>query len=165
MCWKLRRLSEAESELQETLRLDPHFTQARYYLADTYLMDLKPGLALPILQNLVRELPNDYRTRADLAKALEKLGRFQEAATELQTAMRLGPTHAEPHYVLGRIYQRLKRLDDSSRELQLAQKLQAEERAHEESLTEAAGTRGDPARGLGLLPPPRQGKKPSPARP
>ena len=155
MCWKLRRFSEAESELLETLRLDSHFTQAKYYLADTYLMDLKPELALAVLKDLVSELPNDYRARVDLAKALEKLGRYEEAAPEFQEAIRLGPTHAEPHYLLGRTYQKLGRLEDYRREMQLAQKVQAEEHAQQESLVQATGARGDPARGLGLVPPPK----------
>jgi tetratricopeptide (TPR) repeat protein len=165
MCWKLRRFSEAESELLETLRLDPHFTQAKYYLADTYLMDLKPELALPVLQDLVREMPKDYRARVDLAKALEKLGRYEEAVPEFEEAIRLGPTHAEPHYLLGRTYQKQNRMDDFRRELQLAQKVQAQERAQEESLVKAAGAHGDPARGLGLVPPPKQEQRSPPAQP
>jgi len=164
MCWKLRRFSEAESELQENLRLDPHFTQARYYLADTYLMDLKPELALPILRNLVREFPEDYRARVDFAKAAEKLSRYQDAVPQFQEAIRLGPTHADPRYLLGRTYQKLKRMDDSRRELELAQKVQAEERTQVESLIKGTGARGDPARGLGLAPPPKQ-EESSPAQP
>ncbi len=56
-----------EAELPETLRLDPGFVQTKYYLADSYLADLKPGLALPILRQLVRAWPRDYRPRVDLA--------------------------------------------------------------------------------------------------
>lgn len=152
MCWKLRRYDEAESELQQALRLDPQFTQAKYYLADSYLTDLKPELALPILQGLVRELPKDYRCRLDLAKALGKLGRYQEAIPQFQEAIRLDSTRGEPHYLLGQTYQKLKRMDDFRRELALAQKAQSEKRAEQESLVGASGTRGDPARGLGLVP-------------
>jgi hypothetical protein len=47
-------------------------------------------------------------------------------------------------------------MDDFRRELQLAQKAHAEERAQEESLVKAAGVRGDPARALGLAPLPAQ---------
>jgi tetratricopeptide (TPR) repeat protein len=164
MCWKLRHYDEAESELKETLRLDPHFPQAKYYLADTCLMDLKPELALPILQDLAREWPKDYRTRVDLAKALEKLGRYQEAVPQFQVAIRLNPTHAEPHYLLARTYQKLKRMDDFRRELELAQKVQAETRVEQDSLMGASGARGDPSRGLGLIPPPQE-KAPAPPRP
>jgi tetratricopeptide (TPR) repeat protein len=164
MCWKLRHFDAAEGELKEALRLDPHFPQAKYYLADTYLMDLKPELALPILQGLAGEWPKDYRTRVDWAKALEKLARYPEAVAQFQEAIRLDPTHAEPHYLLGRTYQKLKRMDDSRRELELAQKVQAERRAEQDSLVGASGAHGDPARGLGLIPPPLE-KTPAPTRP
>ncbi len=164
MCWKLRHYDEAETELQEALRLDPHFTQAKYYLADSYLTGLKPEAALPILQELVVELPKDYRSRVDLAKALEKLGRYEEAVPQFQEAVRLDPTRAEPHYLLGQTYQKLKRMDDFRRELALAQKVQSEKRAEEESLVGASGAHGDPGQGLGLVPPP-PGKAPSPTRP
>jgi len=164
MCWKLRHFDEAESELKETLRLDPHFPQAKYYLADTYLMDLKPELALPILQDLARVWSKDYRTRVDWAKALEKLARYREAVAQFQEAIRLDPTHAEPHYLLARTYQKLKRMDDSRRELELAEKVRAETRAEQDSLVGASGARGDPARGLGLIPPPQE-KPSAPPRP
>ena len=37
-------------------------------------------------------------------------------------------------------------------ELALAQQVQSEKRAEQESLVGASGARGDPARGLGLIP-------------
>jgi len=161
MCWKLRHFDEAESELEETLKLDPHFTQAKFYLADTYLMDLKPDGALPILEGLAEEEPKDYRTRVDLAKALEKLGRYEQAISEFLEAIRLDPSHSEPHYLLARAYQKLNRIADFQRELQVAQKMQAERRAGVENLLRASGTRGDPGRSLGLVPPPKE-EQPSP---
>lgn len=135
--------------------------QPKYYLADTYLADLKRQLALPILQDLVRDWPKDYRSQVDLAKALETLGRYEEAVPQFQEAIRLDPTHAEPHYLLGRTYQKLKWMDDSRRELELALKVQSEKRVEQESLVGASGVRGDPARGLGLVPLPLQ-EKPQP---
>jgi len=156
MCWKLHHYDEAVSELRETLRLDPRFKEAKYYLADTYLAESQPQLALPILEDLVRNSPQDYRARLDLAKALGKLGRYQEAVPQFQEAMHLDPARPEPHYLLGRIYENLKRPDDSRRELELAQKLQTQKRAEQETLTRAVGARGDPTRGLGLVPPPTQ---------
>jgi len=100
----------------------------------------------------------------DLAKALEKLGRYEEAVPQFQEAIRLDPTHAEPHYLLAQTYQKLKRMDDFRRELGLAQQVQSEKRAEQESLVGASGARGDPGRGLGLVPAP-QGKEPSPTQP
>ena len=47
---------------------------------------MKVPLALRLLQGLVRELPKDYRARVGLAKALEKLGRYEQAIPEFQEA-------------------------------------------------------------------------------
>ncbi len=156
MSWKLHRYDDAVSELRETLRLDPRFGEARYYLADAYLSESQPQLALPILQGLTGNSPGDYRARLDLAKALDKLGRYQEAVPQFQDAIRLDATRPEPHYLLGRTYEKLKRPEDSRRELELAEKLQTQKRTEEETLTRAVGARGDPARGLGLVPPPQK---------
>lgn len=127
-------------------------------------MDLKPEVALPILQRLVGEQPKDYRARVDLAKALEKLGRYEQAIPEFQEAIRLDPTHSEPHYLLARSYQKVNRVDDFQRELQVAQKMQADQRAGVENLMRASGARGDPGRSLGLVPPPKE-EKSLPAHP
>jgi Flp pilus assembly protein TadD len=121
-------------------------------------------LALPILQELVVELPKDYRSRVDLAKTLEKLGRYQDAVPQFQEAIRLDATHPEPHYLLAQTYKKLERMDDFRRELALAQQVQSEKRAEQESLVGASGGRGDPARGLGIVPPP-QDKTSSPTPP
>jgi Flp pilus assembly protein TadD len=77
---------------------------------------------------------------------------FGDTQPQYQEAIRLDPTRAEPHYLLGRTYAKLKRTDDSRRELELAQKVQTEKRAQEESLVRASGVRGDPTRTLGILP-------------
>jgi len=54
MYWKIRRFSEAEIELLEALKIDSHFEEARFYLADTYLTDLRADRALPLLEGLIR---------------------------------------------------------------------------------------------------------------
>ena len=47
-------------------------------------------------------------------------------------------------------------MTEFQKEMQMAQRLQAEKRAEHESLLNAAGERGDPARGLGLVPLPEK---------
>jgi tetratricopeptide (TPR) repeat protein len=141
MCWKVRRFSEAESELRETLRLDPQFQEAKYYLADTYLMDQKPRAALPLLQALAGARPSSARAQLDLGKALEQLNRDAEAVSAYQACTRADPKRPEPHYQLARAYKRLHRPSDSERELAIAQKLQREKREGLESLLQASGTR------------------------
>ncbi len=153
MYWKLHRYAEAEPELEEALRLDRRFNEAAFYLADSYLGAKEPVKALPLLQDLVKEEPENYRVHLGLGKALEQLGHNEEAVSEFQRAIQLGPTQAGPHYLLGRTYQKLKRMAEFKTQMEIAQKLQAEKRTEAESLLKAAGIRGDPTRSLGVLPP------------
>jgi tetratricopeptide (TPR) repeat protein len=158
MYWKVRRYQEAEVELMEALKLDRHFEEAKFYLADTYLTDQKPAKALPILEMLARSDPHNIRVHLNLGKALEKLNRNEEAVLALQTALRLDPNRAEAHYQLARVYQKLKRTDEFHRELEISQRLQKQKLEEEESLLKASGSRGDPTQSLGLVPSRLEGK-------
>ena len=144
MYWKVRRFPEAESELRETLKLDPHFEQAQYYLADAYLMDQQPDKALPLLKRLVKQQPQNVRVLVDLGKTLERLNQNDDALGAYQSALRLDPRRADTHYQLAQVYKKLNRRADFQRELGLAQKLQQERREHEETLLQASGAQGDP---------------------
>jgi len=66
----------------------------------------------------------------------------------LQEALRLEPSRAETHYLLARVYQRLKRTADFQRELELSQKFQKQKLEQDQSLLEATGSHGDPTQGL-----------------
>ena len=146
MYWKVRRLAEAESEIGQALKLDPEFEEAKYYLADTYLLEDKPAAALPLLGALLRRQPRDARVLADRGKALEKLNHDNEAARAYEGCLRVDPDRADVHYRLARVYKTLKRSDDSARELATAQRLQKEKREEQETLMRASGAHGDPTR-------------------
>lgn len=154
MYWKVRRLAEAQSELGEALKLDPQFEEAKYYLADTYILQEKPSEALPLLEALIHRQPRDARALADQGKALEKLNRDLEAARAYEACLRVDPGRADVHYRLGRIYRTLKRSDDSVREFATAQRLQKEKREEQESLMRAIGAHGDPTRQMAEPSPP-----------
>jgi tetratricopeptide (TPR) repeat protein len=152
MYWKLRRFAEAEAEIEQALKLDPQFEEAKYYLADTYIMEQRPAAALPLLEALVRAQPRDARALADQGKALEQLNRDAEAARAYEACLRVDPKRADAHYRLARVYKKLKRSDESVRELATAQKLQKKKREEQETLMQASGAHGDPT---------RQGREPS----
>jgi tetratricopeptide (TPR) repeat protein len=149
MYWKLRRWAEAQSEIEEALRLDPEFEEAKYYLADTYILEEKPTAALPLLQALLHRQPRDARALADQGKALEKLNRDSEAVRAYEGCLRVDPGRADVHYRLARVYKKQKRSDDSVRELATAQRLQKEKREEQETLMRASGAHGDPTRQAG----------------
>ena len=146
MYWKTRRLAEAQSEIEEALKLDPEFEEAKYYLADTYILEDKPTAALPLLAALLHRQPRDARALADQGKALEKLNRDTEAARAYEGCLRVDPERADVHYRLARVYKKLKRSDDYVRELATAQRLQKKNREEQETLMQASGAHGDPTR-------------------
>jgi len=111
-------------------------------------MDLHPEKALPILESLVKEQPQSVRALVGLGKALDRTGRYQNAATTFEDATRLDPKRADAHYQLAQVYRKLGREAGFERELALAQKLQAEKREREASLLEATGAHGDPTQAL-----------------
>ena len=152
MYWKMRRFPEAQSEIEEALRLDPEFEEAKYYLADTYILEEKPTAALPLLQALLHRQPRDARALADEGKALEKLNRDTEAARAYEGCLRVDPGRADVHYRLARVYKKLKRSDDYVRELATAQRLRKEKREEQETLMRASGAHGDPTRQEGEPP-------------
>jgi Flp pilus assembly protein TadD, contains TPR repeats len=100
---------------------------------------------LPILQGLKASEPTNGRVLLDLAKALEKLNRDEEAIQYFQGALKLEPESAEAHYQLARVYQKLRRQVDFERELETAQNLQQKKLKRQESLLKASGVRGDPS--------------------
>ena len=146
MYWKTRRLAEAQSEIEEALKLDPEFEEAKYYLADTYILEDKPTAALALLEALLHRQPRDARALADQGKALEKLNRDPEAARAYEGCLRVDAERADVHYRLARVYKKLKRSDDYVRELATAQRLQKKKREEQETLMQASGAHGDPTR-------------------
>jgi tetratricopeptide (TPR) repeat protein len=147
-------------ELAKAIELDPDFSDAKFYLADAYLTDLKPNQSIPLLQSIIVRDPGYVRARLDLGKALFQMDRYPAAATELEAAIRLEPDRAEAHYQLARVYQKLNEPDKSHQQLEAAKKLQARQLRDEESVMAAAGARGDATQQLGLSP-----KQDNPASP
>jgi tetratricopeptide (TPR) repeat protein len=146
MYWKVRRLVNAESELRQALKLDRDFEEARYYLADTFILEQKPTEALPLLEALLRLHPKDGRALADQGKALEQLSRDAEAAHAYEACLRIEPERADVHYRLARIYRNLRRSEESAREFATARQLQLTKHEEQETLLQATGARGDPTR-------------------
>jgi tetratricopeptide (TPR) repeat protein len=158
MYWKMRRLADAESEFHQALKLDADFEEAKYYLADTFLLEQKPTEALPLLEALVRLQPRDARALADQGKALEQLSRDAEASHAYEACLRIEPDRADVHYRLARVYRNLKRSDESTREFATARQLQLNKHEEQETLLQATGARGAPTR-YGAGPQPDSNRK------
>ena len=77
------------------------------------------------------------------------MNRDAEAARAYEACLRVDPERADAHYRLARVYKKLKRSDESVRELATAQKLQRKKREEQETLMRASGAHGDPTRQSG----------------
>lgn len=84
-------------ELQEAI---PHATEERrfFLIADYAAMLVKAGCseeAVPVLQHLLKDHPDEYNLYANLAVAYELLGQPDTALVYLKTSMKLNPSSHE----------------------------------------------------------------------
>jgi tetratricopeptide (TPR) repeat protein len=108
----------AEQQFQEALRLDSGNASALMGMANLYLKQGEEERAVSFLQRAATIAPKAYEPRFLLGSAYNRLGRAAEAASELETALRLGGGEsAEVHYHLARAYGNLGRQEDRRREL------------------------------------------------
>jgi tetratricopeptide (TPR) repeat protein len=118
----------SEGELRLALREDPNHIKANYYLADVLLKNDKMPEAIPHLEIVVSGDPNFMMGYFLLAKCYAQQGKLQEAVKLLEKAAELEPHDKNVHYQLSQVYQKLNQPDKAREQLQIFQKLYAEER-------------------------------------
>ncbi len=72
--FNMNRIDEAQSELEQTLRLAPNFDRAQFLLANCRSSQGKDDQALVMYRTLVKQRPSNAIYWATLAKTLQKLG-------------------------------------------------------------------------------------------
>jgi len=75
---------EAIPYFMEALTLAPYFPEANYNLGRSYLMVDQAGMAIPFLQKAIKFKPDLAGAYSELAAALNREGRYQEAAMLLE---------------------------------------------------------------------------------
>ena len=121
----LARYEEAEGLLRRAQRLAADDVRARLGVGILYF---RRGLYAQAEAELRWVLTKDeanggahyYR-----GEALNRLGRFDEAAVELARAVELIPNDPRPYYTLGHLYDRQRRLEDAAEMYRQARRLQA----------------------------------------
>ncbi|MEO6051839.1 MAG: tetratricopeptide repeat protein [Pyrinomonadaceae bacterium] len=78
------------------------------------------AVTIPLLEQLVRTAPNDYRWRIELGRAYEQDGLTDRAESQLEKAVELAPSYATAHWHLGNFYLRRERNDEAIAELKKA---------------------------------------------
>lgn len=73
--------------------------------------------------------PSSARNFYLAAKALTRLDQWEKSVRWLQRSAELDPRYPEPRYLLGQVFRRLSRLEESAREFAMFEKLRAEQPA------------------------------------
>ncbi|HEY2841011.1 MAG TPA: tetratricopeptide repeat protein [Pirellulales bacterium] len=97
-----KRPAEAKRQLEEALRLQPDFPEARGNLGHVLLHEYNDiAGATPYLEESLRKRPDSLEIRHDLALVLINTGRSAEAIDWLEPVVRLKPESSEAHRDMG----------------------------------------------------------------
>ncbi len=118
----------AEKELRIALQDDPAHPKANYYLADILVKDGRLKEAIPHLELSVPADPGFMKGYFLLGKCYAAVGKLPEAQKLLEKATTLDPTDKNVHYQLAQLYTKLNEPAKSQEQMQIFQKLYAQER-------------------------------------
>ena len=95
-------LPDAERSYHAAIASHPGMVQLKLDLAALYLDKLgKPGQAVDLLREVVRQHPEMAAAQLGLGMALSADGKFEEASRSLEAAVRRDPGNAVAHHALG----------------------------------------------------------------
>jgi tetratricopeptide (TPR) repeat protein len=119
----------AEKELRLALLEDPNHPKANYYLADILVKSGRLNEAVPLLELSVPADPGFMKGYFLLGKCYAAQGKLPEALKLLQKATDMEPDDKNVHYQLAQLYTKLNDPAKSQEQMQIFQKLYADERA------------------------------------
>ncbi len=118
------RISEAISDFQQELALNPGHAPTYYKLADAYSRIQKFDDAERLLQRSIWLDATSTGPYILMGKVLQKKGETELAVRALQHALSMDPNNSVTHHLLGQTYRDMGRNEDAERELKIAQQLQ-----------------------------------------
>ncbi len=98
------RFSDAVNEYQTTLKIDPSLAAACLGLATAYWKERQFDEALPLLERLLKQSPQDPEANGMMADILEHNGDRSAAKHHAELALAGNPGLIQTHVVLARIY-------------------------------------------------------------
>ena len=151
--YRLHDVRRAVERLQATLRIDPKFALAAYYLglAQVQMNDLED--AIISFERAFDLDPTNFNAAFNLGAAYLKKGRTEEALQKFQRSVEINPSYAQGQEGLGEMYLYLKRPEDAARALERAVELAPRMAKAHENLArayEALGRTADAEREVGL---------------
>jgi tetratricopeptide (TPR) repeat protein len=123
LLWTKGQYPEAAHEFHAELDNDPQHVQAMLYLADADIQLEKPDAAAPLLEKVVKLMPDNAMAHRDLGIVDAAGNRNQDAAAQFQQAIRLAPNDVNAHYRLARLYRAMGRTADANTEFAKARTL------------------------------------------
>jgi len=102
---KEKKLDEAIKEFEETVKLSPKTSVARFWLGNAYFYNKQLDKASAEFKKMTELEPDNFRGYSMLGKmySFDK-GKIDLAIEELKKALEINPDHADAHFDLGRIY-------------------------------------------------------------
>jgi tetratricopeptide (TPR) repeat protein len=109
--------SQALNPLLKANRLDPSSSGILTALLEVYLKLERSSQAGPILEELNRQIANDYSQQMQLAKVLVREGAFDLAITQFERLLKMRPASYELNYDLALAYHRAGRDDRAATQI------------------------------------------------
>jgi tetratricopeptide (TPR) repeat protein len=110
--------TDAIGELSQAVQIAPAFVPAHIELGKVYLKSGRLDLAVDSFTSALRYEPKSFDARINYGIALFAKGSYPEAETSLNEAAKLNATAVTPHYYLGLMYIREKKLDPAQKALE-----------------------------------------------
>ena len=107
---------EAQRALEQALELDRANPRTLYFVGRLSVARQQHAESIPFLETALRLDPNLVQARPSLGRAYLRVGRAEEAATELERGLALD-YYGDIHYSLFQAYRRIGRLDEAKRAL------------------------------------------------
>lgn len=118
------RISEAITDFQQELALNPVHAPTYYKLADAYSRIQKFDDAERLLQRSIWLDDTSTGPYILMGKVLEKKGESELAVRALRRALSMDPNNFITHHLLGQAYRDMGKTEDAARELKIAEQLQ-----------------------------------------
>ena len=115
------------AELEKAQKQDPSIPHTWFNLGILAKKDGDNARALRQLEGMEKLVPDDPKTHYNLGVLYKQAGDRTKALKELETAEREDPNFAAPHLQLFNLYRQAARPADSKRELDLFQKIKADQ--------------------------------------
>lgn len=114
---------QAQEAFRRALRLNSQVCDYYLELAETYMDEWKPDLALETLQTAIKRFDSDYRPYVGLGNTLSRWGRQQDALIAYELAIKFKPDYAQTHVAMGGMLKTLGRFAEAEGEMRLALQL------------------------------------------